>query len=55
MTDAFDKFDKWMVLDKKTGFCRISPDAPQEVKYAAKKENEEYFKKTGRNMLQIDY
>lgn len=55
MTDVFDKFDKWMILDKKTGFCRISPDAPQEVKDDAKKENEEYFKRTGRNMLQIDY
>lgn len=55
MTEAFYKFAKWMILDKKTGYCRISPDAPQEIKDEAKIENEKYYKLTGRNMLQIDY
>lgn len=55
MTDAFEKFAKWMILNKETGYCRISPDAPQEIKEEAKKENEKHFKLTGRNFLEIDY
>lgn len=54
MTEKFDKFDKWSYLDNNCN-RRIKNDAPDEIKAEAKKADEEYFKKTGRHMLQIDY
>lgn len=55
MTDAFDKIIPWTIMNKKTGYRKISPYAPQKIKDEAKKLNEEHFKKTGRNFLEIDY
>lgn len=54
MTDTFAKFYKWMT-PLKNGYRSIKDDAPNEIKKGAKKADEEYFKKTGRHMLQIDY
>ena len=54
MTGKFDKFDKWSYLDHDCN-RRMEPDAPVEIKIEAKKADEDYFKKTGRHMLKIDY
>lgn len=54
LTEKFDKFDKWSYLDNNCN-RRIITDAPSKIKEEAKKADEEYFKKTGRHMLQIDY
>ena len=50
MTSDFDRFMKWTIMDRKTGYRKIKDDAPKEIKEAAKRTNEEYYKKTGRNM-----
>ena len=54
MTEAFFKFFKWSYLDHD---CkrRMNADAPEEIKAEAKKLDQEYFEKTGRHMLKIDY
>lgn len=54
MTEEFDKFDKWMTPPK-NGFRSIKKDAPEEIKIEAKKADKDYFKRTGRHMLKIDY
>ena len=54
MTGKFDKFYIWMTLPK-NGFRSIKKDAPEEIKIKVKKADEDYFKKTGRHMLKIDY
>lgn len=54
MTDEFSKFYEWMT-PLKNGYRSIKADAPKEIKEEAKRLNEEYFKRTGRYMLQIDY
>lgn len=54
MTDAFAKFYRWMT-PLKNGYRSIKADAPQEIKDEAKNADEEYFKRTGRHMLKIDY
>lgn len=54
MTDKFDKFDKWSYLDDE---CRrrIKKEAPDNIKSEAKKADKEYYQRTGRHMLHIDY
>ena len=54
MTEAFFKFYKWMT-PLKNGYRSIKADAPEEIKAEAKKLDQEYFEKTGRHMLKIDY
>ncbi|MGN0469610.1 MAG: hypothetical protein ACI4GV_01685 [Acutalibacteraceae bacterium] len=54
MTELFDKYDKWSYLDKNCN-RRIKENAPKEIKIEAKKDDEDYFKRTGRHMLHIDY
>ena len=54
MTGKFDKFYIWMTPPK-NGFRSIKKGAPEEIKIKAKKADEDYFKKTGRDMLKIDY
>ena len=54
MTDRFNKFMEWSYLDDN---CRrrIVEDAPEHIKEEAKKVNEEYYQRTGRYVLHIDY
>ena len=54
LTEKFDKFDKWSYLDCNCN-RRIKNDAPDEIKAQPKKADEEYFNRTGRHMLKIDY
>lgn len=54
MTEEFNKFLKWSYLDHNCS-RRIELDAPEGIKIEAKKADEDYFKKTGRHMLKIDY
>lgn len=55
MTGKFDKFLKWTYRDKRTCCLAIREVAPDEIKSEAKKVDKEYFERTGRHMLQIDY
>ncbi len=54
MTDNFEKFYKWMT-PLKNGYRGIREDAPEKIKSEAKKDDEEYYQRTGRHMLRIDY
>ena len=54
MTELFDKYDKWSYLDEDCN-RRIKEDAPEKIKIEAKKADEEYYQRTGRHMLYIDY
>ncbi len=55
MTERFEKFEKWLTPLKEDGHRGICEDAPEEIKAEAKKVNEEYYQRTGRYMLHIDY
>lgn len=55
MTEKFNKFLKWTYRDYESCFLAIRDDAPEEIKIEAKKADEDYFKRTGRHMLKIDY
>ncbi|MEE1125004.1 MAG: hypothetical protein U0L18_03600 [Acutalibacteraceae bacterium] len=55
MTDGFDKFEKWLTPLKEDGHRGIRKDAPEHIKEEAKKVNEEYYQRTGRYVLHIDY
>lgn len=55
LTEKFNKFLKWTYRDKDTCCLAVREDAPNEIKVEAKIVDEDYFKRTGRHMLQIDY
>lgn len=55
MTSEFNKFMKWTVVDKTTGYRKMKPETPEKIKQEAKKANEDHIKRTGRQFLQIDY
>ena len=54
MTERFDKFMKWTLLEK-DGHRRLREDTPQKIRDEAIKVNNEYYKMTGRYMLRIDH
>lgn len=55
MTDMFDKFMKWATELNDDGYRGIREDAPEKIKMEAKKADEEYYRRTGRHMLHINY
>lgn len=53
MTGLFDKYDKWTYLDNKCN-RRMKKEAPKEIKIEAKKNDDDYFNRTGRHMILVE-
>ena len=54
MTEAFDKYMKWSHLDE-TGHRRLNKDAPEKIKEEVRKLDSDYYKRTGRHPMLVDY
>lgn len=54
MTDKFDKFMKWSFLDDD---CqrRLKKDTPEKIKDEVRKLDNDYFQRTGRHKMLVDY
>lgn len=54
MTEIFNKYKKWSHLDN-TCHRRLNKDAPEYIKDEVRKLDDEYYKKTGRHKMIVDY
>lgn len=54
MTEAFEKYMKWSYLDE-TCHRRLNKDAPEKIKEEVRKLDSDYFEKTGRHKMLVDY
>jgi len=54
VTSEFEKFMNYSYLDE-TGHRRINKDAPEEIKTEARKADQNYFERTGRHKMLVDY
>jgi hypothetical protein len=54
MTEIFNKYLKWSHLDK-TCHRKLNKDAPEYIKEEVRKLDNEYFRKTGRHKILVDY
>ena len=54
MTEIFNKYIKWSHLDN-TCHRRLNKDAPEYIKDEVRKLDDEYYKKTVRHKMIVDY
>lgn len=54
MTEEFEKYMKWSYLDE-TGHRKLNKDAPKKIKDEVRKLDENYYKRTGRHKMLVDY
>lgn len=54
MTEVFNKYLKWSHLDD-TCHRKLNKNAPEHIKEEVRKLDNEYFTKTGRHKILVDY